>query len=256
VIILPQLRGALSARRVGSGGGGSPGGSPGGGGSPTDGDPYFSDVVLLLHFGGSHGSTTFTNSATRGPATVTAAGAASISTTQSKFGGSSFRPGAGYIWYASGGADHTFAVADEFTMEWWQRADTVTADQYPFMWNNNRWGLYSINPGKPKWIVDSTNRITGADNLIIVDTWQFISYTRIIAGGPTYTGVLHVDGVNVGTWTDNFGWGQSLCIGAYDKDTALNFQGYIDEVRVTKGVARYTTSNYTPPTAAFPDSPP
>jgi len=141
-------------------------------------------------------------------------------------------------------------------MEWWQRADTVTANQYPFMWNNNRWGLYSINPGKPKWIVDSTNRITGADNLIIVDTWQFISYTRIIAGGPTYTGVLHVDGVNVGTWTDNFGWGQSLCIGAYDKDTALNFQGYIDEVRVTKGVARYTTSNYTPPTAAFPDSPP
>jgi hypothetical protein len=31
-----------------------------------------------------------------------------------------------------------------------------------------------------------------------------------------------------------------------------NFQGYMDEYRITKGVARYTTTgNFTAPTAAF-----
>ena len=32
-----------------------------------------------------------------------------------------------------------------------------------------------------------------------------------------------------------------------------HFKGYIDDVRITKGVARYPASGFTPPTAPFPD---
>ena len=51
-------------------------------------DPYRSQVSLLLHGDGANGSTTIVDSSPS-PKTVTAVGNAQISTTQSKFGGSS-----------------------------------------------------------------------------------------------------------------------------------------------------------------------
>jgi hypothetical protein len=45
-----------------------------------------------------------------------------------------------------------------------------------------------------------------------------------------------------------------LFIGALN-DTSFRFwlNGYIDDLRITKGIARYT-ADFTPPTAQFPDS--
>ena len=54
----------------------------------TSGDPFFSNVSLLLHMDGANGSTAFTDS---GPnaLTATVVGSSAIATAQSQFGGAS-----------------------------------------------------------------------------------------------------------------------------------------------------------------------
>jgi len=84
----------------------------------TIGDPNFADVSLLLHMDGSNGSTTFTDSSSNG-LTVTANGNAQISTTQSKFGGSSaYFDGNGDYLTASHASNFNFGSGD-FTAEVW-----------------------------------------------------------------------------------------------------------------------------------------
>jgi hypothetical protein len=48
---------------------------------------------------------------------------------------------------------------------------------------------------------------------------------------------------------DNTG---NMFVGVRESLGGVALNGYIDDLRITKGVARYTTT-FTPPTAAFPD---
>lgn len=69
---------------------------------------------------------------------------------------------------------------------------------------------------------------------------------------------MFVDGVQVGStntsWTGTF---RMDIIGTFffngNRYFGYDFNGKIDELRITKGVARYT-ANFTAPTAPFPDA--
>ena len=99
-------------------------------------DPYFSSTKLLLNGNGTNGSTTFTDSSNSSH-TVTASGNAQISTTQSKFGGSSmYFDGSGdYLVIAQDTSTDLSGVVD-FTIEAWVRPANVSGTRTIFsQWN-------------------------------------------------------------------------------------------------------------------------
>ena len=84
--------------------------------------------------------------------------------------------------------------------------------------------------------------------VITTGTWYHIALVR-----SSGTSTIYVNGTSVGsaTTTGNCS-GQNICVGGY-YDTTYLYSGYIDDLRITKGYARYT-SNFTAPTAAFPNN--
>ena len=217
-----------------------------------DRDLYWDNVSLLLKMNGTNGSNTFTDSSSNA-FTVTANGNAQISTTQSKFGGSSgYFDGNGDYLTLNGQSAFAFGTGD-FTVELWFYLIQASGQLFDFRPLNTNGaypvlGLYAN--GDVSYYVNTQERILAVAG-ITTATWYHLALTR--AGTSTK---IFVDGQQVGpTWTDttNYVVGASRPIfGALGFDPSiLPLNGYIDELRITKGIARYT-ANFTVPSAPFP----
>lgn len=215
----------------------------GGGGGPTD--PYWANVVSLLHFDGSNGSTTFADQKGK---TWSSVNGAQLTTSVSKFGTASLTLAAAGS-YAStlGSADFNFGTGD-FTVEGWYQF-TSTARQYIYSNNSNSAAiLITPSSGLLEVYGPSSHVINAGSTPLSTGAWYFLSLSR---NGNTWR--FFVDGVVYQSVTDSRSWGSSsggvqLAVGGGSR-----YSGYIDDFRVTKGVGRYT-SNFTPPAAAFPNS--
>lgn len=217
-------------------------------------DPYFSNVSLLLHGDGANGSTTIIDSSPA-PKTVTAFGNAQISTAQSKFGGASM--------YFDGSGDYLSVPSDQdlnfgsgsLTIEFWLNFSSVptsfillvlgtTANTQLFITTrSNGQGLRFGLTGVGEYATATQAWATG--------TWYHVALTRNGSSVKFYVNGIDVsDGVFSNT--TNYS-GALLLAGGYDASGISHFNGYIDDLRITKGIARYT-SNFTPPTAPFPDA--
>ena len=232
---------------------------------PVPNDPNFAFNSLLLHGNGANNSTTITDSS-GSPKTVTRFSDARISTAQSKFGGASivFEGTEDYL-TAANDASLNFDSGD-FTIECWlylaglqtpnidsQRVgsiaaygvNAVTNSGYSFGFNTTASLLFFGRPG-----IGISAIATFAPAL---STWYHVAYTR--AGS---TNRLFVDGQSLTLTTNTFTPATSstgtLRIGTERFYSGYNHDltGYIDDFRITKGVARYT-ANFTPPTLPFPD---
>ena len=182
-------------------------------------------------------------------------GNAQISTTQSKFGGSSmYFDGTGDYIVEPTNLNFGYGTGD-FTIEFWLRLNS-TATQTVV---SNLTSASSVNPhlyvlsgGSIRYYTANADRITGST--LSANQWYHVALCR--SGTSTR---LFIDGTQSGsTYTDsnNYGTTAPLGIGTYWASgapvTADTLNGYIDDLRITRGVARYT-ANFTPQTSQWQD---
>jgi hypothetical protein len=210
---------------------------------------------LLLHGDGTNGSTTITDSSPS-PKTVTAVGNAQINTTVTDpFG----RTGAGVLAFDGTGDYLTISSGlpqgtEDFTIEWWENLAATNVNCPVFRFSvESRSGIKTGN-GVIQFFIAITNSINVGYTYVTTAGWQHIAITRssgvvrMFASGVLLTNAIANDfqSVSIPVSLDSF-------IGrAWTDFYTLDFSGYLDDIRITRGIARYT-ANFTPPTAPFPD---
>lgn len=213
---------------------------------PFGEDPDFSNVSLLLPMNGSNNSTTFTDESSN-IHSITTTGNAKISTAQSQYGGSSaYFDGSGDWISVPTAASPT--GAEDCTVEMWiYPAAVFDQDRVIFETraSSSTGFVFFINSSGRLQVFDSASGLqTQSSASVSANSWQYIA---LVKSGSTST--YRIGDNSAGTYTlSAFATATSCRIGSRN-DGAASYEGYIDMLRITKGVARTITAA---PTAAFP----
>ena len=224
-------------------------------------DPYIARVSLLLHGDGSDGSTTFVDNSPN-PKTVTVQGNAKISTAQSKYGSAAaYFDGSGDYVTLPTGEDWQFGASD-FTVEAWVRFGALSNQTIVGNLNLQAtpykgWVLRydpTLSPSGLRFVAFKGDSANASDVFQIpwspsADVWYHIAAARSGSALRLFVnGQLIGSGTLVNATTIGSASGRPLMVGAQDSYGGPNifFNGHIDDLRITKGVGRYTAA-FTPP---------
>jgi hypothetical protein len=218
----------------------------GGGGS----DPNWTSVKLLMGFNGPNGSTTVSDESSFHHSLLTS-GNILISNAQFVFGPTSLNgasPSLNILFNDS--VDFSFGTG-AFTIEFWLYP-TVVATMALVLKDNgaNNFDLNLTSGTSLTFRINSSTVLSGGS--ISQNTWQAICVERDASNVCR----LYVNGVMVTSATSaaSIGTGGNLFVASRNSG-ATPLQGYMDELRITKGVARYASNaGYTVATSAFPRS--
>ena len=213
------------------------------------GDIYFDKVSLLLPFDGTDGATSTTDISNSNHSLVFG-GDAKISAGKSKYGGTScYFDGKGDYLTVADSEDWNFGTGD-FTIEFWVWRTGLKSSEgligaYPTGWQSAA-PLVAVHDNKIL-ITEGTysNRTKADDAPLIVSTWYHMAFSR--RSGTMW---LFIDGKLVKFGEDDHSYDfNDIKIGSYNVGpNNYYFSGYLDDIRLTKGVARYI-SNFTVPSA-------
>jgi hypothetical protein len=215
------------------------------------GDLNYPSCSLLLHFNGTNDSTTFTDNSPNN-FTVTSTNGAKITSSITKFGN-----GSGFF----DGTNDYISIADSPTLRVLSGNCTIEAWFYTISTPPTIYGGPIITKASAAsgWELryDQTNRLSFVypgvigyffgPNPLSLNTWYNVAIVKL---GSTVKG--YVNGIEYSIASSvPAETNQPLVIGS--NPGYGYFNGYIDEVRITKDIARYTAS-FTTSINAFPDN--
>jgi len=212
---------------------------------------------LLLHCNGEDAGTTFRDSSLV-PKTITAVGTAQMDTAQKKFGTASCLLDGNSDYLSI--ADHAdFEFDGDFTIDGWVKWNSVPT-AFTTVFQSSIADFHGVHI-----VFDNSTTIRALFANAAGDAWTFNSTAAITA---MTTGVwYHFAMVRSGTTVDVYWGGVSkinetgvsntpnhtgdFYVGAANLGSDARYvNGWIDEFRVSKGVARWT-SNFTPPVREY-----
>ena len=175
------------------------------------------------------------------------AGLAQISTAQKKYG-------TGSMYFTTTGDGFTIPATSltsvlgsgNFTIEFWMLS-TQSATQIDLI-RSTTWAIVAYTNSQLYW--QSAYGVTSLSNYpygtLFNGSWHHVAVVR---NGTALT--MYVDGTALGTAaTDNNSYTTSSAITIGIGGSYGQFLGYMDDIRITNGYARYT-STFTPPSKAF-----
>jgi hypothetical protein len=217
-------------------------------------DPYFANLISLLHYNGTNGSTTFTDQI--GGTTWTATNA-TLDTSTKQFGTASgkFSAGANSHILINTSAGFAIGTSADYCVEFWANGNSLTGDVCAFDCRDPGSGYVgtsvylsaSSTSNKPA-VINSAAAII-ASGASFPGGWNFCVLER-------YSGTLYfyINSTQIGTAADSQNttfsgtgtFGNSIVFSQY-------VNGYIDESRITKHARYFGAGSITVPTAPFPD---
>lgn len=230
--------------------------------APVAGEGIDAYTKLMLHCDGVDASTTFTDSSLS-PKTMTAVNNAQIDTAQSEFGGASgLFDGTNDLVTTPDHADFDFSNGN-FTVDLWARWNSLPAsgnyqsfcgqwatgaDDGWWFGMGNTGGTYHLDFA---YTTDGDTTLITSVNLagLSTGTWYHIAAIRngsdlkLFLNGTQQGSTYNISTATI--WNSS----QLFTVGC-DAGNAYDFNGWMDEIRISKGIARWT-SNFTPPTEAY-----
>lgn len=211
---------------------------------------------LLIHSDHPDQSQDITDSSTSSHS-ITAYGSTHHETDEHKFGGSSiYFDGSGDYLFLSDSSDWDFGSGD-FTIDFWVKSNNTSEQVIIGQSNSSGNGGFSFCIRKRTWnatdvclSANGSSWTTMLSTTVPIDdgVWHHVAVVR---NGDTAT--LYIDGIsryNSAITGDLYDSSNSLAIGRVGEYNGAYFQGYIDEFRISKGIARWT-ADFTPPTEPY-----
>jgi hypothetical protein len=216
-------------------------------------DPEFDKVTLLLDMEGVAGSSTFVDRS-NAENIITPFNGAAISNIRAKFGSGSYS-NSNQNRYLEINGTAGLSFPGDFTIEVWFWAET-SQPAYPAVFEigsyTNGILFRPYHSGGGLWINGNNYGDFLNETLIPKQQWNHAAFVR---SGSSF--VCYLNGQIDKTATISTTVNSTLApsrFGGATHTSGQHLNGYIDEVRVTKGFARYLAP-FTPPTEPFPIAP-